>query len=597
MSIFSISEITKQFGIDIRGIIQVGAHTGQEVSALVEQGIKRIHLIEANGDLIPALQALASSGNAAITVSNVAISDSNGYQDFHVTSFSQSSSLLPLADLRIVYPKIKEVACIEVRTETLDDNVRANCLAEGYNGLFIDVQGAELHVLRGAQETLKLIDIIVCEVNFAELYAGCPQIEDLDLFLFDAGFVRVATKSPHHDTWGDAVYVRSSHVTNFALVAQPKRHQVSMQTLGTNGRFGNQLFQYMFLTLYALRSGCGPVFPRFEASSFFDVPFTMGGHCELPRMRVYSAGDSALLLEAIEPPRDVDFWGYFQHITKAHLAHRALIQRLLTPKPEIKAALDEWWVKVRQKYGHVTGVHIRRGDYQPYDVGAWSMFSQVPAEWYARFLRSRNGTVQKPAIFISTDDPSVRSSFPEFEAVQDVIPPPPAIDERLIELFGLSFCDEALYCNSSWSFIAALLAAPTQIAHIVDFKDQTFVPFKPWEERDFWAPFDRLRKREEVPFRSDDQTHQEQRVLDLWRTQAELTIQLRKPFRYAIKRKLNQWACAKFLKKMVQSLPFKKSKAFLLFQISRSERKWKLAKGLTGNSAKSTCGEISAAYR
>jgi Methyltransferase FkbM domain len=80
--------------------------------------------------------------------------------------------------------------------------------AAAYNILNIDVQGAELMVLRGAERTLAFVDVINVEVSFAELYAGCAQIDEVDDFLEQRGFVRVELSCPYHHTWGDAVYVR-----------------------------------------------------------------------------------------------------------------------------------------------------------------------------------------------------------------------------------------------------------------------------------------------------------------------------------------------------------------------------------------------------
>jgi hypothetical protein len=42
------------------------------------------------------------------------------------------------------------------------------------------------------------IEGINVEVNFEELYRGCCQIEELDRFLGERGFRRVATASPFH---------------------------------------------------------------------------------------------------------------------------------------------------------------------------------------------------------------------------------------------------------------------------------------------------------------------------------------------------------------------------------------------------------------
>ncbi|MGQ9866732.1 MAG: FkbM family methyltransferase [Pseudanabaenaceae cyanobacterium] len=72
----------------------------------------------------------------------------------------------------------------------------------------IDVQGAEGQVLRGARHLLTHTAAIQLEVNYAEMYTGCPLIDDLDHFLEPLGFERVAVTTPFHHTWGDALYVR-----------------------------------------------------------------------------------------------------------------------------------------------------------------------------------------------------------------------------------------------------------------------------------------------------------------------------------------------------------------------------------------------------
>ena len=59
----------------------------------------------------------------------------------------------------------------------------------------------------------------------------------MDDFLEQYGFVRIATSTPYHRTWGDAFYI--------------KRPVVTMYCLGKLGRFGNQLFQYAYLKIYA----------------------------------------------------------------------------------------------------------------------------------------------------------------------------------------------------------------------------------------------------------------------------------------------------------------------------------------------------------
>jgi len=72
----------------------------------------------------------------------------------------------------------------------------------------MDTQGYELEVLKGATDTLELIDYIFTEISNTELYKGTALIEDLDEFLTPRGFKRVETNWQGTGTWGDAFYIR-----------------------------------------------------------------------------------------------------------------------------------------------------------------------------------------------------------------------------------------------------------------------------------------------------------------------------------------------------------------------------------------------------
>ena len=71
----------------------------------------------------------------------------------------------------------------EVEVHTLDSYD-----LNGYNFINIDVQGYELEVFKGSLKTLEKIDYIYSEVNKAELYEGCAQMNELDNFLGEYGF-------------------------------------------------------------------------------------------------------------------------------------------------------------------------------------------------------------------------------------------------------------------------------------------------------------------------------------------------------------------------------------------------------------------------
>lgn len=191
-----------------RGVIHIGAHEGNELKTYNKLGIQHVLLIEANPMVYEKLCANIGTHPHVKTV-NCAISDQNGIVELHITSFDQSSSILPLKKHLELYPSIKETKRLLVVCKTLDTLLKElNIPSRNFNMINIDIQGAELLALRGGMDTLKNIEAIYTEVNFEELYKGCALVHEIDQFLGSMGFKRVQTLTPYHPSWGDAFYVK-----------------------------------------------------------------------------------------------------------------------------------------------------------------------------------------------------------------------------------------------------------------------------------------------------------------------------------------------------------------------------------------------------
>jgi hypothetical protein len=260
-----------------------------------------------------------------------------------------------------------------------------------------------------------------------------------------------------------------------------------MSSLGSNGRFANQLFQYLFLVLYSLRSGCNAYAPDCDAVRELRCNLALPMRKKyLPLPWLKSA--EASFLETTQPPRDVDLWGYFQVITRAHRTHKAFIKEILRPSNELEDALESWLKDIRTRYRRIIGLHIRRGDYAPYDPDSLCKFSRVPTEFYLDWLSkvAREGD----AIFVSTDADEELARFAGYTLLNNSPTRPDVLRSIPGDFFFLTCCDVVAYCNSSWSFMAALMAADSQEAHIIDFQKKEFVQFDPWSERSFWLRFE-----------------------------------------------------------------------------------------------------------
>jgi len=198
-------DITEYITKPISGIIQIGAHHGNEYDTLKKLS-EHILMFEPQKEVYNKLfNKLGSMPN--LVIENKALGSSIGVMQMYTEQENQgqSSSLL-IPQLHCVqYPGIKFTGTEQVEVTTLDEYFNDKLF--NYNLLTLDVQGYELEVLKGSTDILLKVDYILCEVNRAELYRGCPMVEEIDSFLNDYGFKRDITSWDGH-TWGDALYVR-----------------------------------------------------------------------------------------------------------------------------------------------------------------------------------------------------------------------------------------------------------------------------------------------------------------------------------------------------------------------------------------------------
>ena len=192
-------------GFHIKGVLHIGAHFGQEVQEYKSRGIKSI-LFEPHPHTFSVLKEKWGEDESVCLVNKALGRDSRTATMFCETANQgMSSSLLKPKKHLQRYPHITFDSKVEVEQTTLDDYMSSVVNRNDYNFINIDVQGYELEVLSGAKETLLNIDHIVSEVNWEELYEGCVQIGDLDRYLADFGFSRVAL-APTNSGWSDALY-------------------------------------------------------------------------------------------------------------------------------------------------------------------------------------------------------------------------------------------------------------------------------------------------------------------------------------------------------------------------------------------------------
>ena len=128
------------------------------------------------------------AGNRLVSVHRYAIGESQRTDILHLSGRDDSSSLLPISDLQTsMHPETAEVGQLKVDVKPLDQVLTSEDLV-GPALLKIDVQGAELEVIKGCASLLQHFDHIYAELSFAEFYSGQPLCDEIIAWLAERNF-------------------------------------------------------------------------------------------------------------------------------------------------------------------------------------------------------------------------------------------------------------------------------------------------------------------------------------------------------------------------------------------------------------------------
>jgi FkbM family methyltransferase len=203
--LLSFTGLRKKYNMDVKGIIHIGGHYGEEIDEYVRNGIQEIVIFEPLSDSFDVLCENIKDLNANIIAHQVALGPEETVATMYVSDNEKQSSSLLKPKVHITHhPHVKFPETEEVEVKVLDDFDYTQ-----YNFINMDVQGYELEVLKGAKKTLENVDYVYCEVNRDEVYEGNAYVEELDEFLSQYNMERVET-SWEGQIWGDALYIRKA---------------------------------------------------------------------------------------------------------------------------------------------------------------------------------------------------------------------------------------------------------------------------------------------------------------------------------------------------------------------------------------------------
>jgi 2-O-methyltransferase len=185
----ALKESSDGFLNDVSGVVHVGANIGDERKLYRAHGLSVIWvepIPEVFNRLSARIQGFKNQKALQALVTDV---DDKEYRFYISNNYGASSSILKLKHHKDVWPNVNHTTSILLKSVTLATLFKREQIdASKYQALIMDVQGAELFVLRGSIPILNNFKFIKTEVSDFESYEGCCQLSDVNDFMIERGY-------------------------------------------------------------------------------------------------------------------------------------------------------------------------------------------------------------------------------------------------------------------------------------------------------------------------------------------------------------------------------------------------------------------------
>lgn len=171
----------------IENYVDVGAFDGDFFEIIrKERPVAKAILIEPQDKYFAALQSLHAHNKSVVLVNKILLADSRTVE-FNVNALPATSSVL-MADEHLLGSEIDITGNkVQIQSTTLDSVMSEH--PGSVTLLKIDVQGAELEVLKGATQTLHRTQLAWIEVSFKPLYKNSALFADIQQYMELHGFI------------------------------------------------------------------------------------------------------------------------------------------------------------------------------------------------------------------------------------------------------------------------------------------------------------------------------------------------------------------------------------------------------------------------
>jgi FkbM family methyltransferase len=189
-------------------LLHIGAHTGEEKEAYLGWGFKNSFWVEAQPVIFKILETRVGS----LFCLQAAVWSKRTNLELQISSNSVSTSLLKF-NKETPWKDLFTTETINVETVTLNDvfrEMQSRGLSEKKCLIILDVQGAELEILKGLAQVSKEVAVISCEVSLNPTYENGAKRRDIIWKLFKSGFIPLCSFLDANTKHGDQLFIKFS---------------------------------------------------------------------------------------------------------------------------------------------------------------------------------------------------------------------------------------------------------------------------------------------------------------------------------------------------------------------------------------------------
>jgi hypothetical protein len=234
---------------------------------------------------------------------------------------------------------------------------------------------------------------------------------------------------------------------------------ITYNKIGTNGRFGNQLFQYATLFSVAKEKNYEYGIP-YDTKSLneyynFCLPecflnLTAKNSLNIPVLYHHKEHTFDFDSSVFQIPDSTDIDGYYQ-TEKYFKKYRKELLYEYTFNDNISTIGNEFLKNYKEK--QIISIHMRLGDY----VGYQDWHPICTKEYYINAL---NQLPKDCVIFLFSDDMNIaKIHFKDFD--RDIIYP--ETNDKFVDMYLMGQCDYHIIANSSFSWWGAWLSSSKQV--------------------------------------------------------------------------------------------------------------------------------------